>query len=133
MNGWSINQTTIKKRQNDNPFSEAMFKTLKYHPRFPAVSKFESIKHSRVWCEKFVKWYNKQHLHSALKFITPENRHNGKEKIILQKRHQVYQAARQLTPMRWSRETRNWKPDVTVSLNPNRKLNKKQQNAAQTA
>jgi len=109
---------------DDNPYSEALFKTVKYHPSFPALSRFESISDARQWCIKFVEWYNKQHLHSGLKFITPEQRHSGKDKAIMAKRDQVYKLAKLQHPERWSRETRNWSlPDV-VTLNPDRKNRK---------
>jgi len=107
---------------DDNPYSEALFKTLKYHPTFPFEKKFSVIKESRVWCEKFVFWYNHEHLHSALKFITPCHRHTGIDQDIRQKRALVYQEAKNKCPARWSRNTRNWTLSSTVTLNPNRKL-----------
>jgi transposase InsO family protein len=106
---------------DDNPFSEALFKTVKYHPSFPAVSKFDTIEESRAWSEKFVFWYNHLHLHSALKFVTPEQRHVGDDVTILKNRQAVYESAKLKQPLRWSKNTRNWtRPDV-VRLNPNRK------------
>jgi putative transposase len=109
---------------NDNPYSESLFKTVKYHPTYPAVNHFETIADARIWCEKFVTWYNQEHLHSALKFITPQQRHNGEDKIIMQKRHTVYQNAKQKHPERWSKNTRNWTLPKNITLNPNKKKEK---------
>lgn len=107
---------------DDNPYSEALFKTVKYHPTFPMLKKFQTILDARIWCEKFVNWYNKQHLHSALKFVTPEQRHKGDDLAIRQKRHDVYVAAKMRNPKRWSSETRDWSLIDMVSLNPNKKV-----------
>lgn len=106
---------------DDNPFSESLFRTIKYHPGFPQADKFDGVVEARQWMEKFVDWYNTQHLHSGLKFITPEQRHRGEDKIILGQRHQVYQAARQKNPLRWSGKTRNWVLPKVITLNPDRK------------
>lgn len=106
---------------DDNPYSEALFRTLKYHPTFPLFSKFATITDARVWCEKFVEWYNNQHLHSALKFVTPQQRHSGADNAIRAQRHVVYQMAKKQYPERWSGNTRNWELPETVTLNPNRK------------
>lgn len=104
---------------NDNPFSEALFKTLKYCPAFPERG-FASIEEARAWVLKFVNWYNNIHLHSGINFVTPASRHNGTDKSTLEKRHKVYEDARQKNPNRWSKQTRNWsRPDI-VELNPGR-------------
>ncbi len=107
---------------DDNPFSESLFKTLKYHPTFPRIHRFDDITQARVWCEQFVLWYNTQHMHSGLKFVTPHQRHVGQDGEILAKRHAVYQMARQQRPERWSLQTRDWTYIARVSLNPNRGL-----------
>ena len=106
---------------DDNPYSESLFKTLKYHPDFPRFKKFESISDARKWSEKFATWYNCSHMHSSLKFVTPEQRHTGVATQILQRRHQVYVAARAKNPERWSLNTRNWNLPSVVTLNPNKK------------
>ena len=106
---------------DDNPYSEALFKTVKYHPTFPMVSKFETIDQARAWSESFVTWYNTVHLHSGLKFVTPNQRHTGEDKPILANRKVVYEKARENTPERWSGNVRNWSLPESVSLNPNRK------------
>ena len=104
---------------DDNPYSESLFKTLKYHPTFPRFKRFESIHEARLWSEQFVGWYNMQHLHSGLKFVTPLQRHNEEDKAILAKRHWLYQLAREQRPERWTQQTRNWHPIESVTLNPN--------------
>lgn len=113
---------------DDNPYSEALFKTLKYHPTFPKWTKFSSINAARIWCETFVIWYNQKHLHSGLKFVTPAQRHNGEDIIIRHKRHLVYLMARKQKPERWSKETRNWSLPASITLNPNKKITGEKQN-----
>jgi putative transposase len=109
---------------NDNAFSEAMFKTLKYHPSYPDKS-FENLEQARAWVAEFVHWYNEQHRHSAIKFVTPGQRHRGEDIDILAHRQALYEAARRARPERWSGSTRDWAPADTVTLNPNRStLNK---------
>jgi putative transposase len=102
---------------NDNPYSEALFKTLKYCPWYPrrAFSSLESAKH---WAKDFANWYNFEHLHSGLKFITPANRHLGLSQNILKKRKEIYEQAMQKNPSRWSRGIRNWDLPKDVYLNP---------------
>ena len=68
----------------------------------------------------FVTGYNHEHLHSALKFVTPAQRHTGEDIAILAKRDQVYQTARANYPQRWSGKTRNWEPIKEVLLNPDK-------------
>lgn len=107
---------------DDNPYSEALFKTAKYHHSFPWYEKFANILDARIWGEKWVRWYNHEHLHSALKFVTPHQRHSGEDHAIRVKRHAVYQLARLEHPERWSGETRNWLVNKVATLNPNKKL-----------
>lgn len=106
---------------DDNPYSESLFKTLKYHSSFPAVTKFADIFEARSWVIKFTNWYNNVHMHSGLKFITPNQRHLGLGEEIMSKRHQTYLDAKQRTPNRWSGKTRNWELPSSVSLNPNKR------------
>ena len=101
---------------DDNPFSESLFKTLKYCPKFPSEG-FESIEIARSWVEEFVDWYNNVHLHSGIKFVTPSQRHNGQDKEILKQRKKVYEEAKQRNPNRWSAATRNWDFVDEVFLN----------------
>lgn len=109
---------------DDNPYSEALFRTVKYHPTFPIIKKFAAIVDARIWCEQFTSWYNNQHLHSALKFVTPQQRHSGADDEIRVKRDLVYQKAKQLRPERWTGTRRNWNISDTVTLNPDKKKNK---------
>ena len=114
---------------DDNPYSEALFRTVKYRPGFPD-GPFASLQDARAWVEGFVAWYNTEHLHSALRFVTPDDRHFGRETEILERRSQVYELARRQRPERWSRETRNWEPVGTVKLNPRKEKAETRQEAA---
>lgn len=67
--------------------------------------------------EGFVRWYNDEHLHSGIRYVTPTSCHSGKERPVLAHRHDVYTAARQRTPRRWTQSTRNWSPVGAVYLN----------------
>jgi len=108
---------------NDNPYSESLFRTLKYRPEYPEQP-FFTLAAARDWVEIFADWYNREHLHSAIKFITPEQRHAGKDEEILGRRKEVYQQARLKNPNRWSGEIRNWDKVEEVYLNPeNQKMN----------
>lgn len=102
---------------NDNPYSEALFKTLKYRPRFPFKG-FTSLDEARKWVDKFVKWYNNIHLHSGINFITPYQRHYGLDKAIINNRIEVYEKAKAKHPSRWSKGTRKWELPKCVALNP---------------
>ena len=104
---------------NDNAYSEALFRTAKYRPEFPARG-FATIDDARLWTSEFVRWYNTEHRHSGLRYVTPEQRHAGEDPALLASRHTLYQAARQHHPKRWSRDTRNWSPIGPVTLNPER-------------
>ena len=101
---------------DDNPFSESLFKTLKYCPQYP-TKPFESLEEATIWVEAFVNWYNNVHLHSGIKFVTPAARHAGQDAAILDKRNIVYKEAQEKNPLRWSKETRNWKRIEVVKLN----------------
>ncbi len=104
---------------NDNPFSESLFRTLKYCPQWPR-SGFASLEAAQTWVKNFVQWYNHEHRHSKIRFVTPAERHQGKDHDLLAKRHQVYQAAKAKNPNRWSGATRNWTPVGAVTLNPDK-------------
>jgi transposase InsO family protein len=114
---------------NDNPFSESLFRTCKYRPNYPEKP-FESLQAAREWVEQFVIWYNTLHLHSKLKFVTPRDRHQERDKEILAARHQVYQAARKKRPERWARKTRNWSALGKVELNPKHHKKSEKRNMA---
>ena len=103
---------------DDNAYSEALFRTLKYSPAYPKKP-FASIDQARQWVLRFVTWYNTEHRHSGIKFVTPEQRHYGQEHAILERRRTVYEAAKQAMPQRWKgRHTRDWSPMGEVWLNP---------------
>ena len=102
---------------NDNPYSEALFKTLKYRPNYPSRA-FESLLAARQWVGTFVHWYNHTHRHSAIRFVTPQERHAGQDTALLASREDVYEAAKAKHPQRWSGCTRNWQPVQVVRLNP---------------
>jgi transposase InsO family protein len=102
---------------DDNPYSEALFRTLKYAPAYPRLP-FADAAAARAWVQRFVAWYNGEHRHSGIRFVTPDERHFSLEKDILVRRHALYQQARRRRPERWSRTTRNWNPVAVVVLNP---------------
>jgi putative transposase len=102
---------------DDNPYSEALFRTLKYRPEYPSQP-FASLTEAQTWVDGFVHWYNSMHLHSAIRFVTPDDRHFGREAEILEKRKLVYEQARSRNPNRWSRTIRNWDAVEQVVLNP---------------
>lgn len=102
---------------NDNAYSEAAFKTLKYRPSYKA-SGFSSLEDARLWCRNFVSWYNDEHHHSGIKFFTPSQRHSGEVHRLIVTRNEAYAEAKRRHPSRWNgRNTRNWELSGTVWLN----------------
>lgn len=104
---------------DDNAFVESLFRTAKYRPEFPAAG-FADLDHARTWAAEFMHWYNFKHHHSGIRYVSPADRHAGRDRQILAARHEVYTAAREHHPSRWSRTTRNWTPIGAVTLNPER-------------
>ena len=104
---------------NDNPYSEAMFRTVKYCPQWP-VKGFETLQDVRDWMLAFEHAYNEQHLHSGINFVTPGARHRGEDKGVLAQRDRVYTEAKANNPQRWSGNTRDWTPTGAVPLNPSK-------------
>ena len=102
---------------NDNPFSEAVFRTCKYRPEYPEHG-FASLEAARAWILQFVTWYNHDHRHSRIRFVTPHERHSGQEAAIIAQREAVYEQAKARHPERWQGAIRNWKPVTEVWLNP---------------
>ena len=102
---------------NDNPYSEALFRTCKYRPDYPAGG-FASLDQARQWVHGFVEYYNYLHRHSAIQFVTPAQRHRGEDVEILAQRQQVYEQARDRHPQRWAGKIRNFEPAGDVWLNP---------------
>ena len=102
---------------NDNPYSESLFKTLKYRPQYP-LKPFADLTIARQWVAHLVQWYNHEHRHSAIGFVTPAQRHAGLDEALLNQRKALYEHARSQNPRRWSQHTRNWNRIHTVHLNP---------------
>lgn len=108
---------------NDNAYSESLFRTLKYRPAYP-VEGFSGIVQAREWTLEFVIWYNTVHKHSALKFVTPVQRHTGQDVEVLAQRTKVYGKEQSKNPLRWSGEIRDWTRSETVVLNPDKSKKK---------
>ena len=104
---------------DDNPYSEALFRTLKHTPAYPRLP-FVDLESAQRWVANFVDWYNGAHRHSAIRYVTPDERHFGQEHRVLRQRRDVYEHARAANPRRWSRGIRNWTPVAQVILNPDR-------------
>lgn len=104
---------------NDNPYSESLFKTMKYCPHWPSEG-FEDLVAVRAWVNGFVGRYNEEHCHSGIGFVTPSQRHRGEDLELLEARKKVYEQAKMKNPSRWSGDIRNWKYINSVNLNPDR-------------
>ena len=104
---------------DDNAYAEALFRTAKYRPEFPAAG-FADLAEARQWAAAFVHWYNHEHRHSGIRYVTPAQRHAGADSSILAARHALYRRARERNPCRWSGRTRDWTPIGAVTLNPER-------------
>ena len=121
---------------DDNAFVESLFRTAKYRPEFPDKG-FDSLNQARTWAASFVQWYNVDHRHSGIRYVTPSQRHGGEDRTILAARHELYLRARERNPLRWSGDTRNWTHIDTVTLNPERdcvvKAHLQQENIQQVA
>lgn len=102
---------------DDNAQIEAFFRTLKYRPAYPQRG-FSDLTHTRQWVLQFVRWYNDEHRHSTLRYVTPSQRHTGLDRELLDRRKALYERARQANPGRWSGSTRNWERPAVMWLNP---------------
>ncbi len=102
---------------NDNPYSESLFRTVKYRPDYPRRP-FRSQEEACSWACAFVDWYNHRHRHSSIRFVTPDQRHSGQAVELCRQRARVYEQARQRHPRRWSRGTRCWRQPGVVWINP---------------
>jgi putative transposase len=102
---------------DDNPFAEALFRTLKYCPEYPTTG-FASVELARAWVARFVSWYNHEHQHSGIGYVAPAERHAGTDVELLAARRAVYNRARRRHPARWAREPRCWSRPLVVTLNP---------------
>ena len=99
---------------------------LRYRPEYPERV-FSSIADARGWVQGFVVWYNNEHLHSSIRFVTPEQRHAGQDIRILAQRKEVYFRAKMKNTNRWTREIRNWKRKSEVHLNPEKSKTEKEE------
>jgi len=104
---------------DDNPYSESAFGTMKTRPEYP-TKPFANIEDAKAWVDAFVTWYNEEHRHSRIGFVTPSQRHSGKSEKLLRERRCVYEAAKRRNPRRWTGAVRNWNVRKEVFLNPDR-------------
>lgn len=104
---------------DDNAFAESVMRTIKYNPAYPEKP-FADLDEARAWVATFVVWYNHEHMHSGIQFVSPAQRHLGLDIEILAHRHRVYVAARARHPRRWTGNVRNWSHPNLVVLNPER-------------
>ncbi|ATB30101.1 IS3 family transposase [Melittangium boletus] len=100
---------------NDNPHAEALFSLLKRHKDYSPTA-FSSQELACAWMVRFSEWYNRQHLHGSLCFVSPNDRYFGREGQVLARRRMVYERARQRAPIRWSRGSRRWQPPDPLQL-----------------
>jgi transposase InsO family protein len=101
---------------DDNPYSESLFKTLKYTTGYPKY--FWDVSSAREWMATFVDWYNTQHLHSGIGYVTPQQRHEGSAVEIVAARNRTLEEAYQKHPERWSKKPKKWTAPAVVYLNP---------------
>jgi transposase InsO family protein len=100
---------------DDNAYAESLFRTCKYRPEFPGA--FATLEEARAWMLSFTRWYNHEHKHRNLKFVSPAERHQGVDRAVFANRMAVYEQARAKHPMRWSGRIRNWSLPNEVWLN----------------
>jgi putative transposase len=116
LEGLGVNKSHSRPRvSNDNPFVEAHFKTLKYHPDYP--ERFGSIQDARAWCRAFFTWYNHQHYHSGIGYLKPADLHEGKHHEILEKRQVVLDAAHAEHPERFHKRPQPATPPEKAWIN----------------
>ena len=100
---------------NDNPYSEAQFKTLKYHPDYP--QRFDSLQHARAWCRSFFQWYSHTHYHSGVAYLRPADLHAGRHHDILTRRQVVLDRAYAAHPERFNQPPKPATPPTKVWIN----------------
>jgi transposase InsO family protein len=100
---------------DDNPFIESFFKTVKYHVTYPKC--FAGIAAAREWFANFINWYNTVHLHSALGYVTPNQKHLGGDLALFSKRQKVLNLAALQHPERFVIGPRTVQPERVVTLN----------------
>lgn len=102
---------------NDNPMSEAQFKTLKYQPDYPR--RFDGYDHAQRWCQDYVRWYNNEHHHSSLAGFTPQQVYTGEYQQLIERRAEVLRDAQIKNPERFTRGLPVIeKPPSVVRINP---------------
>jgi transposase InsO family protein len=101
---------------NDNAFAESLFRTMKYHQSYP-LKRFRDLVSVRAWVDGFVEWYNNDHRHSSIKYVTPNQRHYGQADAICVIRQQTYEQAFLLNPQRWTQAPRDWSQPEVVKIN----------------
>jgi transposase InsO family protein len=101
---------------NDNAYVESWFRTMKYHQSYP-VRRFRDLLSVRAWVDGFVEWYNTEHRHGGIKYVTPNQRHYGEADAICSVRQRTYEKARQQHPRRWARPPRDWSQPQIVRVN----------------
>lgn len=106
---------------DDNAFCESLFRTLKYRPGYPRNG-FASLEHAITWVTEFISWYNDEHRHSGIGFVTPGQRHDGYDVALLEARRELYAGAHAKKPERWSRSPRSWARPEIVELNPEKRV-----------
>ena len=111
---------------NDNPYAESLFKTLKYVPNFQPQG-FATLTEARLWVKRFVEWYNNEHRHSGINYVTPSQRHMGLDQEVLRKRKEVYEKAKERHPERWAKGTRAWSFSEEEWLNPRQEAETKKE------
>ena len=101
---------------DDNVFIESWFRTLKYMPAYPSAG-FADLEQARDWAMRFIDWYNAEHRHREIGFVTPNERHSGESHAVLTRGRELYLVARQANPQRWSGAIRRWGEPDHVFLN----------------
>jgi putative transposase len=104
---------------DDNPCIESLFRTLKYRPG-SANMRFDTLDEAVRWVQQFVRWYNDEHLHSGIGFVTPSDCHHGRDIPVLEARRRLYKRANAAHPERWTGQIRAWNRPRKVRLHPHR-------------
>ena len=96
---------------NDNPYSEALFRTLKHTPAYPSLP-FASVEQARTWVARFVAWYNGTHRHSGIRYVTPDERHSAVKPPSSPDATRSTNAHGRQHPARWSRAHETGRPSA---------------------
>ena len=104
-----------------NPFSEALFRTCKYRLNWPTKG-FAARADAQVRVKSVASWYKREHLHSRVRFVTPNESHTGQDSATLANRAILYANARAQDLESWSGKSRNWQTAGPVCLNPENEI-----------